>query len=333
LPIAIAIAEQTREGGTVPRLSVRLVGVVAVLVTLIAGPACRTSTSPTRQVVGVSMAYFDDNFLTILRTAMADYAGMFPEIVLQFTDAQGDVGKQLSQIQNFVAEGAAAIIVNAADTSATPSITKVAREAGVPLVYVNRRPAEQTLPDRVVFVGSDEIQAGTLEMEELARLMNHRGNVAVMIGELASNGAQLRTAAVEQVVAQYPGMKIVEKQIGNFQRERGLDLMNNWLTAGTKIDAIAANNDEMAIGAIMAIRQAGIPAGKILVGGVDATPDALAELAKGTLAVTVFQNARGQAKGAVDAALSLVRGERIDHVVSIPFELVTRDNYRTFLNR
>ena len=77
----------------------------------------------------------------------------------------------------------------------------------------------------------------------------------------------------------------------------------------------------------------GIAGGKILVGGVDATPDALAEVEKGSLAVTVFQNARGQAKGAVDAALSLVRGERIDHIVSIPFELVTRDNYKAFLNR
>jgi inositol transport system substrate-binding protein len=317
----------------VSRLSVRLVGVFAVLVLLMAIPACRKSTSPGSHVVGVSMAHFDDNFLTMLRTAMADYAVTFPEIVLQFSDAQGDVGKQLSQIQNFVAEGVAAIIVNAADTSATPSITKVAREARVPLVYVNRRPAEETLPDGVVFVGSEELQAGTLEMEELARVMNHRGNVAIMIGELASNGAQLRTAAVEKVVAQYPDMKIVEKQIGNFQRERGLDLMNNWLTAGTKIDAVAANNDEMAIGAIMAIRQAGIPAGKILVGGVDATPDALAEVAKGTLAVTVFQNAHGQAKGAVDAAMTLARGERVDHYVWIPFELVTRDNYKSFLNR
>src|SRR5262249_16248074 len=170
-------------------------------------------------------------------------------------------------------------------------------------------------------------------MEELARLMNHQGNVAVMIGELASNGAQLRTAAVEQVVAKYPDMKIVEKQIGNFQRERGLDLMNNWLTAGTKIDAVAANNDEMAIGAIMAIRQAGVPPEKIMVGGGDATPDALAELAKGTLAVTVFENGRGQGRGAVDAAMALVRGERIDHFVWIPFELVTRENYRSFLNR
>jgi inositol transport system substrate-binding protein len=322
-----------REGGTVSRLIVRVIGVLVVIATLMASPACSNSTSPARKVVGVSMAHFDDNFLTMIRTAMQDYAKTFPEIVLQFSDAQGDVGRQLSQIQNFVTEGTAAIIVNAADTSATPSMTKVAQDAGVPLVYVNRRPAEETLPERVVFVGSDEIQAGTLEMEELARLMNHQGNVAVMIGELASNGAQLRTAAVEQVVARYPSMKIVEKQIGNFQRERGLDLMNNWLTAGTKIDAVAANNDEMAIGAIMAIRQAGVADGKILVGGVDATPDALVELAKGTLAVTVFQNAKGQAKGAVDAALALARGERVDHFVSIPFELVTRDNYKTFLNR
>lgn len=305
----------------------------AALLIVIASPACSRSTSPAKPVIGVTMAHFDDNWLTFLRIGMADHAAKIPDVMLQFSDAQGDVAKQLSQIQNFVAQGAAAIIVNAADTSATPSMTKVAREAGVPLVYVNRRPAEESLPDGVVFVGSEDLQAGTLEMEELARLMNYRGNVAIMVGELASNGAQLRTRAVEAVVAKHPAMKIVEKQVGNFQRERGLDLMNNWLTAGTKIDAVAANNDEMAIGAIMAIQQAGISPGKILIGGVDATPDALAELERGTLAVTVFQDARGQARGAVDAAIKLSRGEKIDSFVWIPFELVTRDNYKSFLNR
>ena len=311
----------------------RLAGVAMVL--LISGliPACGAGSGPSRRIIGVSMAHFDDNWLTILRTAMADHAAKFPEIDLRFADAQGDVARQLSQIQNFAAQDAAAIIVNAADTSATPGMTRVAREAGVPLVYVNRKPAEETLPPGVVFVGSEDFQAGTLEMEELARLMNHRGNVAIMVGELASNGAQLRTKAVEEVVAKYPGMKIVEKQVGNFQRERGLDLMNNWLTAGTAIDAVAANNDEMAIGAIMAIQQAGIAPGKILVGGVDATPDALAALAKGTLAVSVFQDARGQARGAFDAAVKLSRGETVDSFVWIPFELVTRENYKSFLSR
>lgn len=320
----------TPEGVNVSR---RIIRVLAALSLTIGIAGCGTSTSSGQLLVGVSMAHFDDNFLTMLRTAMADHAKSLPGIALQFSDAQGDVGKQLSQVQNFVAQGAAAIIVNATDTSATQSMTRVALNAGVPLVYVNRRPAEETLPEKVVFVGSEELQAGTLEMEELARLMNYKGNVAIMIGELSSNGAQLRTKAVEQVVAKYPGMTIVEKQVGNFQRERGLDLMNNWLTAGTKIDAVAANNDEMAIGAIMAIRQAGMPDGKILVGGVDATPDALAELAKGTLTVSVFQDARGQGRGAVNAAAALARGERMEPFVWIPFELVTRENYKSFLNR
>jgi inositol transport system substrate-binding protein len=315
-------------------LIARLGGACVVLAAFMAVPGCGgPARPPAKPVIGVSMAHFDDNFLTILRAAMVEHAATYPDIDLQFADAQGDVGRQLSQIQNFVAQNAAAIIVNAADTSATPGMTKVARDANVPLVYVNRRPEEETLPGGVVFVGSEDLQAGTLEMEELARLMKYRGNVAIMVGELASNGAQLRTTAVENVVAKYPEMKVVEKQVGNFQRERGLDLMNNWLTAGRAIDAVAANNDEMAIGAIMAIRQAGIASGKILVGGVDATPDALAELAKGTLAVTVFQNARGQAHGALDAAVKLSRGEKVDSFVWIPFELVTRENYKAFLDR
>ena len=317
--------------GTMPTSIVRFLCLCIALVITIAGSGC--SASPRQPVIGVSMAHFDDLWLTILRTGMSEHAAKMPGVTLQFADAQGDVTRQLNQVQNFVAQGAAALIVNAADTSATPSMTKVAVQAGIPLVYVNRRPAEEKLPKGVVFVGSDDSQAGMLEMEELARLMNRRGNVAIMVGELASNGAQLRTKATEDVVAKYPGMKIVEKQVANFQRERGLDLMNNWLTAGAKIDAVAANNDEMAIGAIMAMQQAGIPAGKILIGGVDATPDALAEVEKGTLAVTVFQDARAQGRGALDAALKLSRGEPIDSFVWIPFELVTKENYKSYLSR
>ena len=306
----------------------------AVVVALfLAGAACGAAT-PRAPLIGVTMAHFDDNWLTILRTAMGDHAATLSSgVALQFSDAQGDVARQLSQIETFVTQSAAAVIVNAADTSATPGMTKIARAAGVPLVYVNRRPFEDTLPPGVVFVGSDDLEAGRLQMEELARLMDYQGNVAIMVGELASNGAQLRTKAVEDVVAKYPGMKIVEKQAANFQRERGLDLMNNWLTAGLAVDAIAANNDEMAIGAIMALQQAGSPPGKILVGGIDATPDALAELAKGTLAVSVFQDARGQARGAVEAAVRLSRGDAVDSFVWIPFELVTRENYAAFLDR
>jgi inositol transport system substrate-binding protein len=99
--------------------------------------------------------------------------------------------------------------------------------------------------------------------------------------------------------------------------------MNNWLVAGMKIDAVAANNDEMAIGAILAIQQAGKDPKKLVIGGIDATPDALAEMEKGNLDVTVFQDGRGQGRGAVETAVKLIKGEKVEPFVWIPFELVT----------
>ena len=279
--------------------------------------------------IGVSMAHFDDNFLTILRNAMTEEAKA-KGAEIQFEDAKGDIGNQTSQIQNFIASGVDAIIVNPVDTSATPQMSQLTVEAKIPLVFVNRKPDGDTLPDGVVFVGSDERQSGTLEMEELARLAGHKGNVVVMVGELATNAAQLRTKDVEDVVAKYPDMKIIEKQTANFQRNEAIDLMTNWLTAGTDFTIVASNNDEMAIGAILAMQQAGKDPKAYLIGGVDATPDALAEMEKGNLDVTVFQNARGQGKGAVEAALKLAAGEKLESWQWIPFELVTPENMKKF---
>ena len=298
----------------------------ATALAMLASPALAKTT------IAVSMAHFDDNFLTILRTAMGAEAKA-QDVDIQFEDAQGDIGKQLSQIQNFVAQKVDAIIVNPVDTSATAKMTQLAVAGHTALVYVNRKPSETTLPDRVSFVGSDERLSGTLEAEELARLMDHKGNVAIMVGELATNAAEFRTKDVVDVVAKYPGMKIVQKQTANFQRNEAIDLMNNWIVSGKKIDAVAANNDEMALGALIAMKQAGISPKKVLVGGIDATPDALAEMAKGNLAVTVFQDARGQGKGSIDIALKLTKGEKVDSFVWVPFQLVTQQNYRDFMGK
>jgi inositol transport system substrate-binding protein len=289
-------------------------------------------TSAMAQKVGVSMAYFDDLFLTNLREAMSAQAKA-TGVNLQFEDAQGDIGKQLSQIQNFVAQKVDAMVVNPVDSSATPKMTKLATAAGIPLVYVNREPYEKTLPEKVIYVGSDENVSGKLEGEAIAKLLNNKGNVAIMMGELATQAAVLRTEGVEKVVAQHPEMKIVQKQTANWRRNEAIDLMNNWLVAGTKIDAVAANNDEMAIGAIIAIQQAGKDPKKIVIGGVDATRDALGEMEKGNLAVTVFQDAKGQGKAVVDSAIKLIKGEKVDSRVYVPFVLVTKDNYKEFLNK
>ncbi len=109
--------------------------------------------------------------------------------------------------------------------------------------------------------------------------------------------------------------------------------MTNWLSAGVKFDAVVSNNDEMAIGAIQALKAAGIDMKDVIVAGVDATADALAALQAGDLDVTVFQNAAGQGKGALDTALALAKGETVETKVFVPFELVTPANVADYVNR
>ena len=295
--------------------------------------AVMMSTAAHAETIGVTMAQFDDNFLTVLRNGMSDYAKTLEGVELQIEDAQNDVAKQQSQIQNFIASGVSAIIVNPVDTDATAAMSKAAAEAGIALVYVNREPVNvNELPEKQAFVASNELESGTLETKEVCRLLNGKGKVVVMMGELSNQAARMRTQDVKDVIAtdECKGLEIVEEQTANWQRTQGQDLMTNWLSAGVEFDAVISNNDEMAIGAIQALKAAGRSMDSVVVAGIDATQDALAAMAAGDLDVTVFQDAAGQGKGSVDTALKLARGEKVDSKVYIPFRLVTPANIADF---
>ncbi|SNR48289.1 sugar ABC transporter substrate-binding protein [Paracoccus sediminis] len=283
--------------------------------------------------IGVSMALFDDNFLTVLRNGMQDHAATLDGVTLQIEDAQNDVGKQLNQIQNFVASGVDAIIVNPVDTDATVAMSQAAADAGIPLVYVNREPVNvDTLPEKQAFVASDEKESGTLQTQEICRLLKEAGKTeakaVVLMGELSNQAARMRTQDIKDVIAtpECSFIQIVEEQTANWSRTQAADLMTNWITSGLEFDAVISNNDEMAIGAVQALKSAGMSMDDLIVGGIDATQDALAAMAAGDLDVSVFQNAAGQGQGAVDAALKLARGEAVDTKVYVPFELVTPAN-------
>jgi inositol transport system substrate-binding protein len=300
---------------------------------LLAGVLMALSAAAQAVTVGVSMALFDDNFLTAVRVSMKDRAQQLG-VQIQFEDAENDIGRQLNQIQNFVAQHVDAIIVNPVDTDATPRMTRLVASAGIPLVYVNRMPADRELPPRVSFVGSDETQSGTLQMTEVCRLLGGKGDIVVLMGELTNQSARQRTRDLDDVIARPAcrGIRVVDRQAANWKRTAAADLVTNWLSAGLRPAAVVANDDEMAIGAIQALRQAHLLAGTI-VAGIDATPDALAEMKAGALRVTVFQNAPAQGRGALDTALKLVRHEPVPSFVWVPFELVTRDNLAGYLGR
>ena len=297
--------------------------------------------SATAANIGVSMAQFDDNFLTVLRNGMIDYAKTLNGVNLQVEDGGNDVNKQLSEVQNFVASKVDAIVVNPVDTSATAAITKLADDAKIPLVFVNRQPANlSSLPANQAFVGSNEKDSGTLETQQICKLLKDAGKVGgakvyVMEGQLNNQAAVQRTQDVKDVIAtpDCSFIKIIDMQTANWSRDKAQSLMANWLTAGTPYDAVISNNDEMAIGALQAMKAAGVDTKKVIIGGVDATQDALASMKAGDLKVTVFQDAAGQGKGALDAALALASGKKVDQVIYVPFQLVTPETMSKYMSK
>ena len=144
-----------------------------------------------------------------------------------------------------------------------------------------------------------------------------------------------RTKDVHDVIATpaCSGMKIIAEQTASWDRTKAQNLMTNWLSKGLKYDAVVSNNDEMAVGAIQAMKAAGVDTKKAIVGGVDATQDALASMKAGDLKVTVFQDAAGQGSGAINAALSLIAGKSVDKKIYVPFQLVTPENMDKFAKK
>lgn len=283
--------------------------------------------------IGVTMTSFDNPWLTLVLNGMKAGANEVGDVELQFEDAHLDVSAQLNQVQNFIASQVDAIIVNPVDGDSTPAITKLVTEAGIPLVYVNHPPSDlNDLKGKSTFVGSNEKESGTLETEAICKLLGGKGKAVVIMGPLENEATRERTDDVHEVLSrpECKGIKVVEEQTANWVRSQAQDLMSNWLTAGIEFNAVIANNDEMAIGAVQAMKVAGLDMKEIVVGGIDATPDGLAAMAAGDIDVTVFQDAGRQGAGAVKAAVDMASGKDVPNQIWIPFELVTPENMANY---
>lgn len=289
--------------------------------------------------IGISIAS-NDTWLAVMVDAMKKEAAKTSQ-PLQIEFADQDVTKQISQVQNFIADKADAIIVNVVDSTASPEITKMAADAGIPLIYVNNTPSDlDQLGPKAAFIGSQESEAGMLETQEVCRILKEQGKtddagLLILQGVLASHAAQARSKAVHDVVAteDCKFLKIIDEQTASWDPVKAQDLMTNWITAGYKPAAVIANNDDMAIGAVNSLKAAGYNMDDIVVAGIDATREAMNFVKSGDLDVTVFQDAVGQGAGAVEAAVKFAKGEEVKSPIWIPFELVNKANVDTFLHK
>jgi len=285
------------------------------------------SSSDGKLKIGISMSE-DTQFLTNVRKAAekrADELG----VELIANSGQGQVEKQINDMEAFITMGVDAIVFNPLDRDAMNEVVDKVKAAGIPLVEVNTFTSNDNYD---VYVGSPEEDAGRIQGEWIAKNLGESGGVAIMYGQMGHSGQIGRYEGLKtSLLDKYPGWKVVVDKTGEWKREMGQSMMEDWLQSYKgKINVVASQNDEMAMGAIAALEEAGM-LDQIKVLGIDASPDAIKLVREGKMALTVFQDSFGQGTKALEIAVDLASGKPSPgKKVDIPFQEVNKDNAADF---
>ena len=272
--------------------------------------------------IGYSFQGLSDEYIVFLKEAVDAKAAELGVNIL-IADGQMSAEKQISQIENFIAQKVDVIVMNPISMDGCAPAVAAAVEAGIPIVNLISITSNQDMATS--YVGSNSVESGEIEMQLAADGLGGKGNIVVMFGQMGHDAQIGRYEGLNNILADYPDIQIVAEQTGNWSREEGMAIMENWLSSGKEIDAVVAQNDSMALGAIMAIEAKGLT-GEIQVYGIDATPEAILALEAGTMNGTVFQDAVGQGGGSVEIALKIAMGETVDSNVYIPYLPVLKED-------
>jgi len=303
--------------------------ILIILVALFAG--CNRSTNHEKSktnkiVIGISMLSMQNEFIVNINDEMQKKAQeLGAELII--VDAERSSLKQIEQIESFIAQKVDAIILNPCEYEASSPAVAKALAAGIPIVNVNS--ATKIAP--TAFVGSNDLESGRIAMRFIADQLGGKGNV-VMIQGLNGQAAQIqRELGAKEILKEFPGLKLIAQQTAEWDRSKSMDLMQNWIQSyGAKINAVFAHNDEMGLGAVKALQDAGMK-DKVIVVSIDAIADALQAVKKGHLDATVFQDARKQGAGAIEAAIKIAQGKQYEKELLIPFKLLTKEDVDSYL--
>lgn len=238
-----------------------------------------------------------------------------------------DAATQNSQMQTLISDHVNAIVMDPISYTAEVPVVKQALSQHIPVVGVNTTEATH----ETSYVGSHDPTAGRNEMQVMAKALHGHGNIVILQGPIGQSATNGRNSGIAAVLKKYPGIHVLAKQTANWQRNQALTLMQNWLASyGHKINGVVAENDDMAAGAISAMKSQGL-AGKIPVVGVDGIIAGLKNIQKGYELETQFQNAYVQAEDAVKLAVEAAKGKHVPQNVRIPFVPVTKANVSKYL--
>ena len=300
---------------------------------------------------GVCIYDGTDTFMASLRLHLETYA--HGKARLTVYDSRNDQNLQNDQVEGMLEAGVDVLIINPVDRLAAGYLIEKARKRQTPVLFVNKEPLleDLLLYEHAFYVGADGAQSGRLSGEILAEYFlahpeadkNGDGTVQYVLikGEPGHQDAELRTQNALKPL-QEAGFRVekLQEDTGMWRRQLGQEKMAGFLLAwGDQIECVIANNDEMALGAINALKAAGyFSGGRFMpVVGVDAISQAIEALRQGSLLGTVFNDGEQQAMAAVDLAILLAKGEEItadtyaypisgERFVWIPYQRITRED-------
>jgi len=268
-------------------------------------------------VIGLALSTQNNPFFVELKDG-AQKAAKDAGVQLVVVDAQDDPARQISSVEDLIQKRVSVILLNPTDSSALAGAVQSAQRANIPVITLDRGVDGAEVASHIA---SDNIAGGKMAADFLAKQLNGKGNVIELQGVAGTSAARERGKGFDDAIAG-TGLKIVAQQPANFDRAQGLSVSENLLQGNTDVQAIFAQNDEMALGAVQAL------AGKdkkILVVGFDGTPDGKAAVQNGTMAATVAQQPEEIGKLGVETAKKLIDKQPVDKTIAVPLKLLTKE--------
>ena len=223
-----------------------------------------------------------------------------------------DITKQVAQVEDFIAQGMDAILVQTVDTTGIVTAIEECNEAGIPVITTAETPTGGEILCAIAF---DSYESGYNGGQYIASVLEGKGNVVELVGVLGQETSRQKSEGFQSAIAEYPDMTVLASQPAEYDRATAMSVMENMLQTFDDIDAVYAANDEMALGAAQAIEAAGLT-GEIFVMGNDGTDEALEAVANGTLGATNATPGYIQGYIAVDIAYRYLNGEEVPATIS-----------------
>lgn len=292
-----------------------------------AADAAGAATECTDLSIGVS-PYGMSSFITQGQEGMEAFADA-NGIELLWTSAENDIATQASQIDTFINQGVNAIIIAPVGADSLGPQLQATADAKIPVIAVNT-----TLTNDALIMSSvlpDDVAAGAQEMQQMADHLGGKGNIVVLQGPLGSSPELDRTAGINSVLENYPDIKILAIETANWSRVEAANLMANWLTSfDGKIDGVVSENDDMAIGAIQAMKEAAISP-LLPVVGIDGIEDGLRAIEAGEMIGSSLQHGRVELAAGLAVAQKVACGEMVERVYVYTMPPINADNVASYI--